>query len=99
MTATPLTRRRLLAISAALPLAGLSPRAQAAAPIARWRGIALGASATIQLAGLSQTEAQPLFEQLEQEILRLEDIFSLYRPASALSRTCGSRWRVARTYQ
>lgn len=39
----------------------------------------------MQLAGISQDDATPVFSDVMAEISRLENIFSLYRPASALS--------------
>lgn len=79
----PLNRRRFFTISAA---ACVMPRfASASVPTATWRGIALGAHAQMQIAGLSQGAAQPIFKKVEAEINRLEDIFSLYRPTSMLN--------------
>lgn len=80
---TPLNRRRFLAITAAAGLAGAPGKA---GTTARWRGIALGAHAKMHLAGLSQEEAAPVFASVVAEIARLEDIFSLYRPESVISR-------------
>lgn len=77
------TRRRFLAISAA---ALAVPMGAQAAPVAHWRGRALGADASIALAGVSQIEARPLLARLAKELDRLEGIFSLYRPDSALAR-------------
>ncbi len=80
----PLTRRRFLAISAA---ATALPRvALAEARIARWRGTALGAGASMTLTGIGKAEAAPLIDQAVAEIGRLEAIFSLHRAGSALSR-------------
>ncbi len=86
MTQANVTRRRLLQISAAVPLAGLSARAAAAAPAAHWQGVALGAPAQIVLAGMTQDEAGPVFAMVRDEIARLEAIFSLYQTGSALSK-------------
>ncbi len=73
-------RRRFLAISAAaIALPGLSH----AAPVYTWQGVALGARATLRLA---HPEAKAISARVAAEISRLEDIFSLYRPDSALSR-------------
>lgn len=52
----------------------------------RWRGQALGADATILLHGMDASAARRLIRCCMVEIARLEDIFSLYLPASALSR-------------
>jgi thiamine biosynthesis lipoprotein len=81
---TRVTRRRFLAISAAA--AALPGTAFAAPPVTRWRGTALGASASMTLAGIGETEAAPLIARVLSEIDRLEAIFSLYRADSALSR-------------
>lgn len=75
-----LNRRRFMAITAAAALAG---RASHAAPLHQWKGIALGASATIVL---SHPDAPRIVERAVAEIGRLEDVFSLYRPQSAISR-------------
>ena len=79
-----LTRRRFLAVSAAA--AGLPWGAPARAGTFRWRGVALGAPASIALAGLDRAAAAGIAERLEAEIARLEGIFSLYRAGSELSR-------------
>ena len=75
-----LDRRRFLAISAAaLALPGVA----AAQPLFTWQGVALGARATIRLA---HRDAGAITRRAAAEIDRLEDIFSLFRPDSALSR-------------
>ena len=76
-----LNRRRFLTLSAAALAAG----PVAAETRATWRGIALGAPASLQIRGLSQDEAAPIFASVESELHRLEEIFSLYRPTSALA--------------
>lgn len=78
---TALSRRRFLIISAAC--AAATP---AAASDARWHGTALGAAASLRLVGLTDVEAAPIIAAVETEVARLEDIFSLYRPQSQLSR-------------
>jgi FAD:protein FMN transferase len=81
-----LSRRRFVSIAAsaaALPV--LSPHAMAAAPAAvEWRGVAMGAMASMTLVHLERGEAMRLIEGCLAEISRLEAIFSLYRPDSAL---------------
>lgn len=73
-------RRRFLAITAgAAALAGQP----AAASTHRWRGVALGAPASITL---DHPEAARLVEAARTEIARLEAIFSLHRPDAALVR-------------
>ncbi|MDO9524148.1 MAG: FAD:protein FMN transferase [Gemmobacter sp.] len=75
-----INRRRFLAISgAALAVPGMG-RAQ---PIYTWKGMALGAQATLRLA---HPDAKEICARAAAEISRLEDIFSLYRADSALSR-------------
>jgi thiamine biosynthesis lipoprotein len=81
---TRITRRRFLAISAAA--AALPHAAFGAAPVTRWRGVALGAGASMTLAGIGEAEAAPVIARVQSEIDRLEAIFSLYRAESALSR-------------
>jgi FAD:protein FMN transferase len=81
-----ISRRRFIAISAAaLSAAGQSQ----ARPMYQWKGIALGAQASIVL---SHPEAERITNAARAEIARLEDIFSLYRENSALNRlnTTGS---------
>lgn len=75
-----LTRRRFLAISAAV--AGL-PAAARGAEAFLWQGVALGARATIRL---THPEAPAITRRAMAEIERLETIFSLYQRQSALSR-------------
>ncbi|HEY9038068.1 MAG TPA: FAD:protein FMN transferase [Roseovarius sp.] len=72
-------RRRFLAISAA---AIALPGALSAQPVHTWQGTALGARATLRLA---HPDATAISARVAAEISRLEDVFSLYRPDSALS--------------
>ena len=84
--ATP-TRRRFIAIAAAaagLPLAAVGARAETA-HLHRWSGIALGARAEIVLHDPDAARARRLIARCVAEIDRLEDVFSLYRPESAIS--------------
>ncbi|MCP5072317.1 MAG: FAD:protein FMN transferase [Rhodobacteraceae bacterium] len=81
---TRLTRRRFFSVTAAAIL--LPDSARASKPIAQWRGTALGAAASMQLTGLETGQAQALFSEVRAEISRLEQIFSLYRQDSVLSR-------------
>ena len=74
------SRRRFLAISAA---AIAVPGAVRARPVYTWTGIALGAGAAIRLA---HDDAPAITARAAAEIDRLEDVFSLYRGNSALSR-------------
>ncbi|TCL01164.1 thiamine biosynthesis lipoprotein [Shimia isoporae] len=78
-----MNRRRFLAVSACA--AGFAANAAAAAPVAEWRGVALGAQASLKVSGLAQTEADSIFAEMQAELERLEQVFSLYRE-SALTR-------------
>ena len=77
-------RRRFLTMTAAF--AALPAMADSAPPAAEWRGIALGASASLHLVGVNDDAARDTFSAVEEELARLEDIFSLYKLDSALSR-------------
>ncbi|MCY4480631.1 MAG: FAD:protein FMN transferase [Rhodospirillales bacterium] len=82
------TRRRFVAIAAAaagLPFAALRAGAETA-HLHRWSGIALGAAAEIVLYDPDATRARRLIARCVEEIDRLEDVFSLYRPESAICR-------------
>jgi len=83
-----LTRRRFVAIAAATAAAGpLLPSAvRADVPLQEWTGQALGADASISLAGFNAADAHRLFALCEQEVARLERQFSLYLPDSWISR-------------
>ena len=77
-----ITRRRLIAISAVLAVLPVAARADRGT--ARlWTGQALGARASIRL---DHPDAEAIAARVMAEIERLEDILSLYRPHSALSR-------------
>ena len=80
---TPLSRRRFLTISAAC---ATLPTVARAAQAAHWRGTALGASASLRLEGMTDAQAAPIFALVEAELARLENIFSLYRTESELTR-------------
>lgn len=80
---THLSRRRFLIMSAAC---AALPSIARAAPSAHWRGVALGAPASLRLEGLTNTQAAPIIAAVEAELERLENIYSLYRPQSQLSR-------------
>lgn len=82
-------RRRFLTIAATVGAACAVPHwawAHQRTPISDWRGYALGAPASMRLAHPDQTEAKQTIQACIQEIARLEQIFSLYDPHSALSR-------------
>lgn len=75
-----LTRRRFLTISA---VAACLPAALSAAPARHWTGQALGARTSIRL---DHPDAAAITARCLAEIDRLEDILSLYRADSQLSR-------------
>lgn len=81
-------RRRFISICAAV--AGLASvpawARQAAAPemTHRWQGIALGADASLEIRHPDAVLAQRVLAQVQAELERLEQLFSLYRPDSAL---------------
>lgn len=87
MSDTKITRRRMLSIAAAA--AGgtaLFGRSAAAAPAAhRWRGLALGAEADLTLYAANRAEAMEALAACLKELARLEAIFSLHQPDSALA--------------
>lgn len=72
------TRRRFLLAATVSGLATALP-----AETLRWQGMALGARAQILI---DHPEAARLTAMARAEIARLEDVFSLYRPGSDLSR-------------
>lgn len=77
-----LHRRRFLTITAA----ALAAPGTLSAATASWRGTALGAAASIILGGTGRAAAVDTFAAVTAELQRLEDIFSLYRDGSAVSR-------------
>ncbi|MCB2102893.1 MAG: FAD:protein FMN transferase, partial [Rhodobacterales bacterium] len=82
------TRRRFLAVLAGSAAALASPGARAAA--VRWTGHALGARVSLTLVHGDRNAAwdatRAAVTACVDEIERLEDVFSLYRPQSALCR-------------
>lgn len=85
MTAGPVIGRRrllhLLAAGAAVPLLS-----GADTPLYEWRGQALGAQARMQLVHGDAATARRAVAACLDEIARLEHVFSLFEPASELSR-------------
>ena len=71
-----------------LPFAAIRAGAAGAeaAQLHRWSGIALGAGAEIVLHDPDAARARRLIARCVAEIDRLEDVFSLYRPESAIRR-------------
>ncbi len=85
---TKLSRRRFITISASTLAAGLIP---GSAPMARpssvrWRGVAMGAAAELILHPPDREVAETAVLLVQDEIRRLERVFSLHDPGSALSR-------------
>lgn len=77
-----ITRRRILSVLAGAAVLSATGARGASAP-AQWRGVALGAPAHIVL---DHPNANHLIRQSVDEIRRLENIFSLFRADSDLSR-------------
>ena len=84
----PVTRRRALSIGALAGAATLLPGWAFAGSAMRysWHGTALGAEASITIAHHHEGQAADLIDMCRQELKRLEAVFSLYLPTSALSR-------------
>lgn len=81
----PVTRRRVITISSAAAGLALTPFAKAAgAEMATWRGMSMGAVATMTIAHQDRGFAQSLIERCVSEAARLERLFSLYRDDSDL---------------
>jgi len=78
-----ISRRRVLTILAAATALPATTMAEAEIPLQTWQGQALGARATLRLA---HPDAAAISARVASEIDRLEDVFSLFRPSSALSR-------------
>jgi len=77
---------RIVAATASCSLAGAGSRALAAEPaVATWRGIAMGNLASIEIRHSDPARSNALLATAIAELQRLESIFSLYRPQSALS--------------
>ena len=79
-------RRQLLIAASGAGLAALAGAAIAPTARVQWNGFALGAQSRIIIAGLDRNTAGRLIAGATAEIERLENIFSLYRPQSELSR-------------
>ncbi|TCS63993.1 FAD:protein FMN transferase [Varunaivibrio sulfuroxidans] len=90
-----LSRRRALVIMAAaggLGLAFKGAKARGASDVApvRWRGVALGARAEMILYHPNRVEGRKILDRAVLEVRRLENVFSLYKASSALSRLNGA---------
>jgi thiamine biosynthesis lipoprotein len=82
-----LSRRRFINISAAAAGLALTPLGRAAASdadVAVWHGTMLGATATLKIHHPARAEAERLIVAACSEARRLERLFSLYLPESAL---------------
>ncbi|MEQ1719270.1 MAG: FAD:protein FMN transferase [Hyphomicrobium sp.] len=80
-----MNRRRFLAISAAAAVVPGAARASPAETL-RWHGVALGAEASLTLHHTDKALGLAALDACLAEIARLEAIFSLFRPDSALQR-------------
>lgn len=85
-TCASLTRRRMIAVCAGVAATVVPGIAPAQAQYLNWRGVALGAEAQVRLAHPDEQHARSALHQCLDEINRLEDMFSLYRPDSVLNR-------------
>lgn len=88
MKSPSITRRRVISILAAgvaLPAFGRGASAAAPEPF-RWQGIVLGAAADLTLYAADRAQAAEALAASLAEIARLEGIFSLHQPDSALNR-------------
>lgn len=87
MRGPALCRRRMLALlaaSAATALPGRAARAETS--FVRWHGHAFGAEASLTIADPDVVRSKAALRDCIAEIARLEDVLSLYHPASALAR-------------
>ena len=82
-----LSRRRFICISAGTLAAGATPGAASFAnsPVVRWQGTAMGARAELILNHPDRMKSRQVLEQIQDEIHRLEKVFSLFDPESAIS--------------
>jgi len=85
---TCLSRRRFITISASMLAADLIPGSglMAQPSLVRWRGVAMGARAELNLNHPNRKEAETALLLVQDEIRRLEEVFSLFDRESALSR-------------
>lgn len=84
-----LSRRRVITIAAAfagMPTIGAAAGRHDAGALHQWRGVALGAEASLSLWHPDPAKARRMIALSVAEIARLEAIFSLFRPDSELSR-------------
>ncbi len=97
MISGPMTRRRMIGISAAAAGMALLPfGSTAATPEAvTWQGETMGAQASLIIHHPDRAKAQKLVEATVAEVRRLERIFSLYREESDLVRLNRLRFLIA----
>jgi thiamine biosynthesis lipoprotein len=97
MISGPMTRRRMIGISAAAAGMALLPfGSTAATPEAvTWQGEAMGAQASLVIHHPDRAKAQKLVEATVAEVRRLERIFSLYRDDSDLTLLNRQRFLVS----
>jgi len=83
-----ISRRKFIAITAAAAGVGLvpfgAPRRTVAGHLAEWRGLSLGAVATIRIHHPDRLAGERLLARVVSESQRLEAIFSLYKPDTVL---------------
>lgn len=79
-----ISRRRFITIAAGAFLAA-TPFSAFAKP-AIWHGVVLGADAKLVITGMSERDAKRLIQLALKEAERLENLFSIYRPESEISR-------------
>jgi len=80
------TRRRAIAIFAATAAGALVGGSARSSSDYEWRGVAMGADATILFNGIDRDTARAAIKMVEAEIDRLEDALSLFRADSELCR-------------
>ncbi|MDO8605204.1 MAG: FAD:protein FMN transferase [Phaeospirillum sp.] len=85
MTVRITRRRAITVLAAAAGLSLLAKTNQAQARLIRWEGTTLGAPSTIQLYHTDEAKARAALDAAQAELARLEGIFSIFRPDSALS--------------
>jgi thiamine biosynthesis lipoprotein len=96
MISGTMTRRRMIAISAAtVGMALLPPHGKAAPTAVTWQGEAMGAQASIVIHHPDRALALTLINDVVAEVRRLERIFSLYLDDSDLTHLNHQRFLIA----
>ncbi len=87
-TKLPLNRRRVLQIIGCASASLTLPISAAAKPLEhrRWQGVVMGASASIELLTDDGAHSDRLIGTILKDIRRLENLFSLYLPDTAVSK-------------